>query len=178
MRQLTRVVAATVLVLCALACRGQQASPSFRPLDVGAAVPLYGARTLAGDTIRLGGAGEPTVLNVWATWCTSCREEMATLDSAEREFAPLGVRVIGVSVDDGGIERIRRFAVANHLAFTVAHDPDGRIQRAYSIVGVPTTFVIDGEGHLVWQHTGNVSDIPNDLRAAVRRARLANPTAH
>jgi len=166
-----RALAVACLAIAAAACSKPAGDAgAFRPLDVGAAVPLYAARTLPGDTVRIGGAGSPTVVNVWATWCTSCREEMAALDSLEREFSARGVNVVGVSVDEGDIEKVRRFAESNHLGFTVAHDPAGDIQRSYQVVGVPTTFVVGKDGTLLWRHTGNIDGIMPEVRAAVEKA--------
>jgi peroxiredoxin len=78
--------------------------------------------------------------------------------------------VIGVSVDEGDGDRVKRYAESNHLDFTVAHDPAGDIQHEYALVGVPTTFVIGRDGRLVWSHTGDIGDTFDDARAAVRRA--------
>ena len=165
---MTRVSRCAVMLL-ATACANGKTNDAFRPLDVGAAVPEYVARTLDGDTVHVGDAASraPTVLNVWATWCTSCREEMAALDSLKREFGSRGLRVIAVSVDDGDIERVRRFAASNHLGMTVAHDPGATIERSYQVVGVPTTFVIGGDGTLRWRHTGNITEMLPEVRRAV-----------
>ena len=107
------------------------ATRPFRPLVVGDRAPAYAARTLAGDSVRVG-AGTPVLLNVWATWCTSCREEMADLAALDREYAPRGVRVLAVSVDAGDGTRVRRFAEAEQLPFAVAHDPAGVVQKRLS----------------------------------------------
>jgi peroxiredoxin len=158
-------------ILFAAACTktGGDAA-AFRPLDVGAAVPAYAAITLSGDSVRVGGAEPATVLNVWATWCTSCREEMAALDSLRVEEAARGVRVIAVSVDDGSIERVRRFATTNGLGMTVAHDPVNGISQSYAVMGVPTTFIIGRDGTLRWRHTGNVGPVMAEARAALHKA--------
>lgn len=145
-------------------------SAAFVPLDVGSLVPGYTVESLAGDTVTVGGTGAPTVLNVWATWCESCREEMEALDSLRTEFGGRGARVIGVSVDLGATEKVRRFAKTNHLGFTVAHDPAGEIQKSYQVVGVPTTFVISSDGRLLWKHTGNIADNFAEARSAVLKA--------
>lgn len=159
------------LLVTATACSNKedQAAP-FRPLEVGAAVPAYTARTLDGDMMHIGGAKPPTVVNVWATWCTSCQEEMAALDSLRQEFAPKGVRVIAVSVDNGDDTRVKRFAEANHLGMTVAHDPRSEINQSWQVVGVPTTFVVGRDGKLVWRHTGNITGVLNDARSAIEKA--------
>jgi peroxiredoxin len=100
-------------------------------------VPTYAAPTLAGDTVRVTAGGPLTLVNVWATWCTSCREEMADLEAMQRDYGPRGLRVVAVSVDEGSVERVRRFVEREKLTMPIAHDPEGRIQRLYSVVGVP-----------------------------------------
>lgn len=167
---------AILAAVCAVACgkTGSDGGAAFQPLAIGASVPAYAAATLTGDTVHVGGSEEPTVLNVWATWCVACQEEMAALDSLSREFKSRGVRVIGVSVDEGGTERVRRFASTNHLGFTIAHDPAASIEQSYQVVGVPTTFVIGRDGKLLWKRTGNIVDVMGDVRSAVERS-LSSP---
>lgn len=164
-------VAAVLAAAFALGC-GKPGSEgvAFQPLAIGAPVPAYAVATLSGDTVRVGGNEEPTVLNVWATWCVACQEEMAALDSLSREFKSRGIRVIGVSVDEGDTERVRRFAATNHLGFTIAHDPAAAIEQSYQLVGVPTTFVIGRDGKLLWKRTGNIVNVMGDVRGAMERA--------
>lgn len=169
---------AGALALCSATACGkggadqQEQAAAFHPLDVGQSVPAYAALTLAGDTIHVGGtaAEAPTVLNVWATWCTSCQEEMAALDSLRRQYAAKGVRVIAVSVDNGGADRVRRFAETNHLGMTVALDPGAAINQSYQVVGVPTTFIVGRDGKLVWRHTGNIGDVLGEAQQAIQKA--------
>jgi peroxiredoxin len=170
-RTSARIVGA--ILVAGLAACGKSKSDggaAFQPLAVGASVPAYAAMTLTGDTVRVGGNEDPTILNVWATWCVACQEEMAALDSLSREFKSRGVRVIGVSVDEGETERVRRFASTNHLGFTIAHDPATSIEQSYQVVGVPTTFVIGKDGKLLWKRTGNIVDVMSDVRGAVERS--------
>jgi peroxiredoxin len=95
---------------------------------------------------------------------------MAALDSLRRQYAARGVRVIAVSVDNGGAERVRRFAATNHLGMTVALDPDAAINQSYQVVGVPTTFVVGRDGKLVWRHTGNIGDVLSEAQQAIQKA--------
>lgn len=142
---------------------------SFQPLELGDQVPLYAIATLRGDTARVG-SGEPvTVLNVWATWCTSCREEMETLDSLYDEFARRGVRVLAVSVDRGGDAVVRRYAEHLGLRMSVAHDAEGVVQDRFRILGVPTTFIIDSTGTLRWRRLGSVIGAAGEARAELKR---------
>jgi peroxiredoxin len=173
MKRIVRRAAMLVSTIALAACSqvsNETASEAFRPLDVGAAVPEYAALTLAGDTLRVGGTGQATVINVWATWCTSCREEMEALDSLKSEYGARGVRVLGVSVDQGRVEKVQQYVETNHLGFSISHDPAGDIQRLYQVVGVPTTFVVDKNGKLVWKHTGNITAILDEVRQSVEKA--------
>ncbi|HEX5438066.1 MAG TPA: TlpA disulfide reductase family protein [Gemmatimonadaceae bacterium] len=132
-------------------------------------MPRYIARTLSGDSVAIGGTGaEPvTLVNVWATWCTSCREEFADLESLQQHYAAKGLRVVAVSVDGGNGSKVARFVKDQHATFTVAHDPVGRIENAYQVVGVPSSFLVGHDGRLLWTHVGA---LPKDAAQAVAQA--------
>ena len=176
-RKLAQAIGVFALV-CVCACNGGErkvamdtaVAQQFRPLSVGDTVPSYSVKDLAGATIAIQ-RGEPvTLVNVWATWCTSCREEMSSLNALRAEFAAKDVRIVGISVDESSTERVRRFAEESHIAFTVAHDQDGLIQQRYRIAGVPSTFLIGGDGRVLWQHTGDIESEMTSLRSAMRQA--------
>jgi len=152
------------------------ANDTFRPTQVGDVAPRYGMLVVAGartgDSLRVGdnvGAGL-TLLNVWATWCTSCREEMADLDALHRDFAARGLTVVAVSVDKGEAARVQRFAKSEQLAMSIAHDPRGTVQELFGVVGVPETYLIDSSGRVLWKTAGNVHGVLDEARAAITRA--------
>jgi peroxiredoxin len=149
---------------------------AFAPMRVGDVAPPMTVAALVGAPIRLGGAGPVTVLNLWATWCTSCREEMADLNAMHAEFAPLGARVVGVSIDAGDPSLVARFAKSAKLAFTVALDPTQDVKQQYQIVGVPETLVIAADGRIAWRHVGNIHTVTDSLRGSIRAA-LASASA-
>jgi thiol-disulfide isomerase/thioredoxin len=160
---------AAMLVACNSPAR-DAADDAFRPIAVGDSMPVYNARTLAGDSVRVG-PGEPlTLVNEWATWCTSCREELGDLEHLARDYAPRGLRVLAVSVDQGTPKRVSRFVQAQGLTLTVVHDAAGRIQRLYRTVGVPSTYLVSKDGRLLWQQTGGLHGAPDAARAAIERA--------
>jgi peroxiredoxin len=148
----------------------------FRPVAVGDTAPAYAARVIlagavpAKDSVRIGSDQPLTLLNVWATWCTSCREEMADLNVLQRQYGPRGLRVVGVSVDQGDGARVARFASKEGLTFTVAHDPEGRIQESFQVVGVPSTYLIDAHGTVRWAHVGTLGDVMPRVRGALDTA--------
>ncbi|HCY62882.1 MAG TPA: DsbE family thiol:disulfide interchange protein [Oxalobacteraceae bacterium] len=96
-------------------------------------------------------AGQVWVLNVWASWCVSCRVEHPVL----MDFARTGVvPVVGLNYKDGradGIKWLHEFGNPYTLS---AFDNDGRVGIDYGVYGVPETFVIDKQGVIRMKYTG------------------------
>ncbi|WP_337171043.1 redoxin domain-containing protein [Gemmatimonas aurantiaca] len=153
---------------------------AFRPLQTGDQAPSYGVRLVAGaqqgDSLQVVEPGRVTLLNVWATWCTSCREEMADLDALYSRYHAQGLRVVAVSVDQGDATKVVRFTTREKLAMSIGHDPAGIVQRTFSVVGVPETYLIDGSGRVLWKTAGNIHGSLDGARTAIEQA-LARPVA-
>jgi len=91
--------------------------------------------------------GRVVVLNLWATWCAPCVEEMPTLDHLQQQLAPLGVVVVALSLDRGGPQAVREFFDENEIEnLEVFVDPTMRAQDGFNVIGLPTTILIDREG--------------------------------
>ena len=97
---------------------------------------------------------------------------MSDLEALHRDFAPKGVRVLAVSVDATDPNRVREFVKQEKLTFSIAHDPDGNVQQLYQVVGIPGTYVVDGNGRLLWKSIGNMHGVVNSLRAVLQKAEL------
>ncbi|MEW5919020.1 MAG: TlpA disulfide reductase family protein [Gemmatimonadota bacterium] len=94
--------------------------------------------------------GQPILLNVWATWCDPCREEMPSMERLHRDYAPRGLRIVAVSIDDPGNEPlIREFVQQHQLTFDILHDPKSDIMAQYGVIGVPQTFLISRERRIM-----------------------------
>jgi thiol-disulfide isomerase/thioredoxin len=93
-RRLTRR-ATFAAVLVSWACGGDGDGRSLRPLTEGDEAPAYEAETLSGEVLDVGATGGPVLLNVWATWCVPCREEMPALQMLHEELALQGLAVVG-----------------------------------------------------------------------------------
>jgi peroxiredoxin len=160
-----------LLLTFALASCGE-APRQYRPLQAGDDAPAYAAAMLDGDTVDLASLrGSPVMLNIWATWCAPCREEMPGLQTLHERFADRGLRVIGVSVDNSGAERaIRDFAAGLGLTFTLLHDPADQVARRFRTVGVPETFLIDADGRIVHRWIGRFDPGADDVVARVTAA--------
>ena len=94
--------------------------------------------------------GSPVLLNVWATWCDPCREEMPSMQRLYDAYGARGLRVVAVSVDDRGNEGlIRDFVAEHHLTFDILHQGASNMMSLYQVRGVPQTFLISRTGELV-----------------------------
>lgn len=121
--------------------RAGASAPEFNAVTLDS-VPR--ARTLADFR------GSPVLLNVWATWCDPCREEMPSMQRLFDAYKDKGLRVVAVSVDDRGNEGlIREFVAEHHLTFDILHQGAFNMMATYQVRGVPQTFLISRTGELV-----------------------------
>ncbi len=131
----------------------------FAPVEVGTSAPDFVATDLEGNPVRLTDLrGEVVLLNIWATWCPPCREEMPSMQRLHDDLSPRGLQIVAVSIDaaQGGVDLagnpggdIAAFAEQMRLTFPLWHDPAGDINRIYRTTGVPESFVIDRDGTIV-----------------------------
>jgi cytochrome c biogenesis protein CcmG/thiol:disulfide interchange protein DsbE len=146
------IVAAFLLTACS--DRDATIRLPRQPVRVGAAAPAYRINTLAGDSLAVGPSDAVVLLNVWATWCASCKEEFALMDTLLARHGPSGLRVVAVSVDVGSSEPVHRTVSQYAVTFEVAHDADGVVERMFPALGVPASYLIGRDGRLLWKHVG------------------------
>jgi peroxiredoxin len=127
---------------------------------------------MQGDTINLRALrGHPVLLNVWATWCIPCQQEMPAIERLDAAFADSGLDVIAVSVDEAGSTAdVRRFIKTYGLTFTIARDPDKRVSQMFRTLGVPETFLIDRQGRIARRWIGEFDPTSAAVKTAVREA--------
>ena len=156
-------------ILCALLLAACGDAPGGGPVRVGAAAPTYAAEVLDGERTSLAQLrGRPVLLNVWATWCHPCREEIPALEQLHQTYGGRGLQVVGVSIDQGGNEQgIREFLQQLGASYTIWLDPEGEVETVFSTVGVPNTFLIDPRGKVVWKHVGPVRADDAELRRLI-----------
>lgn len=133
--------------------------PQLDLLEIGSKAPAFDAtdlrrsRHVTIDDYR----GKVVLVNIWATWCPPCREEMPSMERLHKTFAGTDFRIAAVSVDGDafytaekkGPTEVLAFADQLGLTFDILHDPSGAIRRAYDIFGVPESFVVDRDGVIV-----------------------------
>lgn len=169
------VVAAVVALLAAgLWAATRTLGDEIFPVGIGTDAPAFTAVAVtgadSGATRTLADYdGQVVLLNIWATWCAPCREEMPSIQALHETYGPQGLKVLAVSIDDASAEEaIRDFAREFGLTFDILHEPTGDIQRAYQTTGVPETFIIGRDGAIQRKQVGHA-----DWNSPANRALVA-----
>jgi thiol-disulfide isomerase/thioredoxin len=138
---------------------------------------LAGAPAQSFELVRLDGKadslarhrGQVVLLNIWATWCPPCREEMPALQRFARENAG---RVAVIGVDQGESAAVARaYAKDRGVTFPILVDEQQRYGRAYAALGMPTTVIVGRDGRVAKGIDGPMTI--EQMRAAVAPALAA-----
>jgi peroxiredoxin len=112
--------------------------------------------------------GKVVFLNIWATWCAPCREEMPSIESLYNDFrANKDFVVLAVSQDTDDAT-VGPYVKQNHLRFTVLLDPRNEVGERYDVNGIPETFIIGRDGRIVAHHVGPYDWSNADIREALQ----------
>lgn len=139
------------------------ASPSDLPA-LQLACLTAGQEPVLVDPSRL--AGQPTLVNLWASWCIPCQREMPALQRAHT-LTSSKAAFLGVETKDEK-DSGQDFLAAVGVTYPQAEDPDGRLLAALHGVGLPVTVMLDSDGKIVWQKLGRLKD--KDLQEALTAA--------
>ncbi len=121
-------------------------------------IPSIEVKNLAGkivNTSTFSNNGKPMVISFWATWCKPCVKELQAIAENYTDWqTETGVKIIAISIDDSKtINRVTPFVNGQGWDYEVYTDANGDFKRAMNVVNVPHTFLVDGNGKIVWQHT-------------------------
>jgi peroxiredoxin len=139
--------------------------------DSGRAAPDFSLRSSDGKTVSLSAQrGHVVLLNFWATWCDSCKEELPALQALERKDGSRFV-LLAVSVDDDPSKVVPRFAVRHGLDFPLLY-ADRATQGAYAVRLLPTTYLIAPDGSIVRRYVGPIDPraVENDIVSLLKRS--------
>jgi thiol-disulfide isomerase/thioredoxin len=130
--------------------------------EVGRLAPPIDGQNLAGEGVEL--AGQPTIINFWATWCAPCRAEMQALQSLYENTDDL--RIVAVNLDEPEA-LVREWVRQNDLTYDIVIDSGGTIARRYAFRDPPSTFMLDADRRITSIIYGAVQT--EDLRSLIPR---------
>lgn len=154
-------------------------APTPQPGAIGSTPADLTLPMLAGGEISLRSfRGRPLVLAFFASWCAPCIEEMPILIAAAREHGDT-IRVVGVSIDETGADRVAELAREHGVTYPVLLDPGASVSGGtFGVPPLPATFVFDGDGRIVFAQRGADAGLGAGLRGALRDALAAQAGAH
>ena len=179
---------AAVLIAIAAAAVVLRSEVGARPASAGSPAPDFSVADVHGGEVTLATfAGKVLLLNVWATWCAPCREEMPSMQRLYDLFGRDDFEIAAISIDapqasirsalGGGGDPVA-FADGLGLTFPILLDPEGEIQRIYRTYLVPESFLIGRNGYIYKKVAGPTTwDSPTNIELVRRLVDAAGTSA-
>lgn len=143
-------------------------------------LPSVTVKDLTGQSINTGALsndGKPMIISFWALWCKPCINELTTIAEVYPDWvSETGVKIIAVSIDDArSTAKVGPTVNAKGWEYQVLLDSNGDFKRAMNVNMVPHTFLVNGQGEIVWQHTSFSEGSELELISMVRKLNAGLP---
>lgn len=114
--------------------------------------------------------GKVVLIDFWASWCGPCKLSLPDLETLRAELVaagyPAAFEMLAINVDEDP-QAAKRFIQRYPVSYPIISDPAGRLAEAWGIPTMPTSYVVNGSGVVVWQHEGYKPGDIADVRAAI-----------
>jgi peroxiredoxin len=112
--------------------------------------------------------GKVVIVNFWATWCPPCRKEMPSMQRAWETLKQEDIEMLAINVGEDS-DLIFAFTAEYPVDFPLLMDRDSKVVREWRVRGLPTTFIINPEGKIVYQAIGDREWDSPDLLEQIRQ---------
>ena len=109
--------------------------------------------------------GKPIVISFWATWCKPCKKELNAIAEVYEEWQDdTGVKLVAISIDDSrSASKVKPYVNASGWEYEIYLDPNRDLSRSLGVSTVPHTFLLDGDGNIIWEHRGYIEGDEEEL---------------
>lgn len=137
-------------------------------------LPSVNIKTLEGETFNtqeIYNDGNPILISFWALWCKPCKKEMDAYNENYDDWQEeTGVKIYAVSIDDArSSAKVMPFVNGKAWDMDILLDPNGDFKRAMNVNMIPHTFLIDGKGNIVYQHTSYYEGLEDEIYEMVEK---------
>lgn len=139
-----------------------------------AKIPSVELKTTEGKSVNtstLLNEGKPMIISFWATWCKPCVKELTAIAENYADWQKeTGVKLVAISIDDSrSMSHVAPFVNGKGWEYEVLLDPNGDFKRAMNVINIPHTFLVDGKGKIIWQHTTYADGDENTLYELIKK---------
>lgn len=147
-----KIIVLTIILLAGTSLLAQE---EFKPLFK---IPSINVTDIDGNKINtseLSNNGKPFIISFWATWCKPCVKELTTIADVYQDWQDeTGVKLVAVSIDNSrSVAQVKPMVNGKNWEYQVLLDVNNEFKRAMNVNAVPHTFLVNGKGEVVWQHT-------------------------
>ena len=131
-------------------------------------LPSVKVKNLKGSLVNiqtLENDGSPIVISFWATWCKPCKKELNTIAEVYEEWQDdTGVKLVAISIDDSrSASKVKPYVNSSGWEYEIYLDSNRDLARSLGVSTVPHTFLLDGDGNIVWEHRGYIEGDEDEL---------------
>ena len=146
----------------------------FAQNSEGRVIPAIDLKTVDGKIIsssKFSNNGKPMIIDFWATWCKPCKKELDAISEDYTDWTKeTGVKLIAISIDESrSSSKVGTDAKSHGWDFEVYIDENQDFKRAMNVGDIPQVFVINGNGEIVWQHSGYVDGSEAHLLEIIKK---------
>jgi thiol-disulfide isomerase/thioredoxin len=159
-----------LLLLSAATAAEEELSHSFARIDPPLSAPDFSLPDMDGELHALQDyRGKVVLINFWATWCPPCRREMPALEQLYSKLADQAFAVLAVNQWEDADHVFAYMGDLNVIpSFPILFDPESKVSADYGVKGLPTSFLLDKQGRVVFRAVGGRAFDHPDVEQIIR----------